>query len=62
MKIALVFSQSEAHHFSCIVLLLKGTCNDVASPPGGDAGGEGGVGANTHSRFILQKLGHTLAG
>ena len=25
-------------------------------------GGEGGVGANTHSRFILQKLGHTLAG
>ena len=66
MKIALVFSQSEAHHFSCIVLLLKGTCNacnDVASPPGGDAGGGGGgVGANTHSRFILQKLRHTLAG
>lgn len=38
-------------------------CNDLASPPGGDAGGgEGGVGANTPSRFILHKLGYTPAG
>ena len=40
MKIALVSSQSEAHHFFMYSIIIegKGTCNDLASPPGGDAG------------------------